>query len=81
VTLSEPPSSLGSWVAARTIGALSLKTITVPEHFGDGAALVCRFLSGGALIEVGSFLGLPGFLFTGAEALVTEDSLPDVGGS
>lgn len=63
------------------MGALSLKTIAVPEHFGDGATLVCDFPSGGALIEVGSFLGLPGFLFTGAEALVAGGSLPDVGDS
>jgi hypothetical protein len=63
------------------MGALSLKTITVPEDFGGDVVPACGFPSGGALIEVGSALGLPGFLFTGAEALVTRGSLPDVGGN
>ena len=63
------------------MGVLSLKTIAVPEDFGVGVALVCGFPSGGALIEVRSVLGLPGLLFTGAEALVAGSSLPDVSGS
>lgn len=63
------------------MGVLSLKTIEDLEDFGVGVALVCGFPSGGALIEVGSFLGLPALLFTGAETLVAESSLPNVGGS